>query len=77
MQIEKRILTFIPRIPGIEHDLALVLQCVAVAPMQNWIASNYPIPIFNEKKINEKELLHFTLYRTGKLEIAFEIKNEA
>ena len=37
-------------IPGIVHDLALVLQCAAVVPMQNWIALNHPIPIHIENE---------------------------
>lgn len=42
------LLSFNSTIPGIEHDLTPVVQYVAVAPMQNWTASNYPIPILVE-----------------------------
>ncbi len=32
------------------HGLALALQYVVVAPKQNWIASDHPIPIIKNRK---------------------------
>ena len=34
--------------PGTMHDLALALPYEVVAPKQNWIASNHPIPTIRQ-----------------------------